>query len=245
MASVIQASTIPSKSRLRIYVPVGIVATLIALTGFWPTYFGPLFTGTVNAAPIIHVHAAVFVGWLLIVIGQATLAATGHKALHIKLGHFGILYGFFVTLIGVVTAFALFGARVHAGKSQVAQARLFVPLTFLVVFLPFLIADWAYRRRPEIHKRLIIVATTILLIAAVHRMTHVLGPRPIDPMKVLLVWLAPIYIAMAYDLVKSRRVHPVYLVGIAAVIYLKFGRVPLSKSEAWKDFAAWVTTFYL
>jgi hypothetical protein len=59
------------------------------------------------------------------------------------------------------------------------------------------------------------------------------------------VWLAPIYVAMIHDFFRSRIVHPVYLIGILAVIYLKFGRIPLTKSEAWRDFAAWVTKFYI
>lgn len=245
MVSVVQAQSVPLHGWKRAYVPVGIVATLIALTGFWPTYFGPLLAGTVDSPPIIHIHAAVFVGWLLIVIGQATLAATGHRALHIKLGNFGMIYGVFLIFVAVATSFVIFGNRIEAGEIEQAQNRLFVPLTDMVIFAPFLAAAWVYRRRPEIHKRLIVVATTILLIAAVHRMTFILGPRPIAPAKILLVWLAPIYVAMIHDFFRSRIVHPVYLIGILAVIYLKFGRIPLAKSEAWRDFAAWVTTFYV
>lgn len=112
----------------------------------------------------------------------------------------------------------------------------------MLVFAPFLAAAWFYRRKPEIHKRLIIVASTILLIAAVHRMTFLGGPPPPVP-QLLLVWLAPICLGMGYDLVKRRTVHPVYLLGVAAVVYLKFLRKPLCNSEAWKDFVGWVTTF--
>jgi hypothetical protein len=60
-----------------VYVPATLVATLIALVGFWPTYFGPLLAGTADGVPIIHVHAAVYSGWLMLVIAQGVLAATG------------------------------------------------------------------------------------------------------------------------------------------------------------------------
>ena len=156
-----------------------------------------------------------------------------------------MIYGVFLIFVAVATAFVMFGNRIETAQIQEAQNKLFVPLTDMMVFAPFLAAAWWYRRRPEIHKRLIVVATTILLIAAVHRMTFILGPPPIAPAKILLVWLAPIYVAMIYDFVKSRTVHPVYLIGMLAVVYLKFGRIPLFNSEAWKDFAAWVTTFYV
>ncbi|HVF16784.1 MAG TPA: hypothetical protein VNA21_07720 [Steroidobacteraceae bacterium] len=221
------------------------MAALIAVTGFWPTYFGPLLAGTLETLPVIHIHAAVFVGWLLLVIAQAALAATGRRALHVKLGSFGIIYGVFLIFVGLATAFVHFAVRIEAGNIEQARNQLFVPLTDLMVFTPFLFAAWLYRRNPEVHKRLIIVATTVLLIAAVHRMTFILGARPIPPARVLLVWLAPIYLGMIHDLVKQRRVHPVYVIGIAAIIYMKFYRVPLFESQAWKSFAAWLTTFYV
>jgi hypothetical protein len=229
---------------MRVYLPVGVIALTIAIAGFWPTYFGPLLSGTVQALPIIHIHAAVFVAWLLLVITQAALAATGRMALHIRIGEVGLYFGLGVIAVGIITAFALFAARIEAGHVQEAQDRLFVPLTDLMVFAPFFAAAWLCKRRPEIHKRLIIVATTILLIAAVHRMTF-LGPRPVAAPTLLAVWLAPIYLGMTADLIKRRIVHPVYLAGIAAILYLKFLRVPLFQSDAWKGFAEWLTTFYV
>ena len=44
-----------------------------------------------------------------------------------------------------------------------AQRWLFGTLRDVVFFVPFLVAGWVYRRRPEIHKRVMLVATTILL----------------------------------------------------------------------------------
>jgi hypothetical protein len=231
-------------SAMRIYVPAGAVAMLIAVAGFWPTYFGPLLAGTLQTLPMIHIHAAVFVGWILLVIAQAALAATGKWALHVKIGHIGMVYGLLLILVGVATGFTLFAARIAAGHIQEAQDRLFVPLTDMLVFAPFLGAAWIYRRRPEVHKRLIIVATTILLIAAVHRMAF-LGGRPPPIPQLMLVWLAPISLGMACDFIRHRLVHPVYLLGIGAIVFLKFGRVPLFKSEAWNIFAGWLTTFYV
>jgi hypothetical protein len=239
------SSTIVStySTNFRIYIPAAIAATAIAIVGFWPTYFGPMVAGTLQAVPMIHLHAAVFIGWLLIVIAQAALAAAGHRAMHIKVGNAGMLYGVLLIIVGIATAFSQFAARIDAGQIQEARDRLFVPLTDMMVFIPFLAAAWRYRRKPEIHKRLIVVATTILLIAAVHRMT-ILGPRPLAPYKILVVWLAPIYMAMLYDLIKRRLVHPVYLMGIAAILYLKFLRIPLFKSAAWSEFSGWLTRFY-
>ncbi|HVJ31344.1 MAG TPA: hypothetical protein VNA66_13605, partial [Gammaproteobacteria bacterium] len=150
---------------------------MIAFIGFWPTYFGPLVAGTVDKTAIIHVHAAVYVGWLAIFVTQAVLAATGRVASHIKLGRFAIGYGVLVIAVGLITAFARFAVRGRAGEAAAAQAQLLGPLLDMLVFAPLFAAAVYYRRTPEVHKRLMIVATTSLLIAAVTRMP-ILGSPP-------------------------------------------------------------------
>jgi hypothetical protein len=228
---------------LRVYLPIALIATSIALAGFWPTYFGPLVSGTLQTIPMIHVHAAVFVGWMLLVGLQAWLAASGRLRLHRRLGEYGMYWGLLVIVAGIVTAFTVFDQRIDAGQIEDAQKRLFVPLTDIMVFIPFFAAAWIWKNRPELHKRLIIVASTVLLIAAVHRITF-LGPRPRPPAVILAIWLAPIYIAMLRDWTRERRIHVVYLLGIAAVLFLKFGRIGMARSQTWHDLAAWLTTMY-
>lgn len=102
---------------MRIYVPIGFLCLLIAIAGFWPTYFGPLLAGTPHALPIIHLHAIVFTGWVILVIAQAWLAATRRIALHMKVGKFGMAWGLVVILVGWATAFSRFGDRIHRGQS--------------------------------------------------------------------------------------------------------------------------------
>ena len=103
------------------------------------------------------------------------------------------------------------------GTWQAASIGLFVGLTDMLTFAPFSPPAWFYRGRPEVHKRLIIVATTILLIAPVHRMHWFLG-RPAPVVAILLIWLARSISAMIHDFIRRRLVHPVYLLGILAVL---------------------------
>lgn len=226
-----------------VYITVALLAVAIALAGFWPKYFGPLLTGTLQTITLIHIHAIVFVGWLVIVGMQSWFAASGRLALHMRVGHYAMIWGVLVIVVGVVTAFAVFGDRIAAGNVQEARNRLFVPLTDMMVFVPFFVAAWLLRRRPEHHKRLIIVATTILLIAAVHRIPFLGGQPPPVP-QLLAVWLAPVYIGMIHDFLGTRRVSPIYLLGIGAVLFLKFGRRSMYSSQAWQDLSAWFVTFY-
>ena len=107
----------PLVRRRRFYVGTSVVMALIAVVGFWPTYFGPLVRGTLSQPLLIHVHTAVFVGWLLLFLTQVVLAATGHVKWHVRLGRFGIGYGILVVVVGLVTGVSRSADRVHAGRS--------------------------------------------------------------------------------------------------------------------------------
>lgn len=235
----VQAS--PLRVRRAIYLGIGALATAIALMGFWPTYFGQIFTLTLDAPLVIHFHAIVFSGWLALLMTQAWLAATGRIAQHRKLGAWGMGYGVLIIFVGWLAAFAMFAMRVQAGEVEMAKARLFAPFTDMMFFAPVLGAAWAYRHKPEVHKRLIVVATTILLIAAAHRLIGNTLGRPPALGPVLAVWLSPIAVALAYDAIKHRIVHPVYLTGVAIVLAMK-ARSVVYKSDAWNALASWFVT---
>jgi hypothetical protein len=223
--------------RRRIFVPLALLITLIAFVGFWPTYFGKVLAGTVSAPLIIHIHAAVFVLWLALFIAQAVLAATGRRALHVKLGPWLMAYGVLLIAVALLTSVAIFHQRVAAGNFADAARRLFAPLRDMLVFAPFLAAGWIYRRKPEIHKRIMVAATTILLIAAVTRLAFLGKPVPMP--QFLLVWLAPIYLAMAWDWYTRRVVHPVYVIAVIVMVSMRL-MLPLRESHAWLAFATWL-----
>ena len=219
------------------YIGLSVLVTTIAFVGFWPTYFGPLVAGTVDKLPVIHVHAAIYVGWLAIFIAQATFAATRRMDLHVRLGNIGIGYGVLVIVMGVTVAISMFAVRVHAGNIEEAQMRLVAPLLDMVFFAPLFAAAVRFRRKPEIHKRLMIVATTVLLIAAVGRMSFVGRPWPL-----LLVWGSPLLLGAAYDVVRRRAVPWIYLLGIVVIVARAFGARLIGETDAWDDLSAWLAS---
>jgi len=226
---------LPVAGTRRFYIGISLLAVLIAAMGFWPTYFGPLLAGAADHPTVIHVHAAIFSGWLALFAAQAVLAAGGQIALHRKVGEVGIWYGVLIILVGLTTAFSQFADRVQAGSLEEAQTRLLAPFTDMIVFPIFFGAAVYFRRKPEIHKRLMLVATTTLLVAASLRMGFL--PRPMR----LLVWFSPILLGMAYDLIKRRSIHPVYIIGLAALYVLSL-RGALVETDAWLAFSGWLAT---
>jgi hypothetical protein len=94
-------------------------------------------------------------------------------------------------------------------------------------------------------KRLIVVAPTTLLTAAVGRLPFWLG-APVTPWNFslfIIIWLSPIFVAMVYDYFSKGIVHPVYLIGVLSLITLRF-RNPVKETQMWLDVSGWLAGFY-
>lgn len=221
-----------ARSGWSLYLGLSLLFVLIVAVGFWPSYFGALTTGDVDRPWFIHFHAVVYVGWLGLFVAQTALAAQGKLRQHMRLGNFLIGYGVVVILVGLLATFGMFWVRVQAGAVPAAQAGLVSPLLDMIVFTPFFAAAVYFRRVPDLHKRLMIVATTVLLIAAVARMRFLGG----DLLLVYLVWVSPIWIGMIRDWLSRRLLHPVYVVGLVAIA---LEGVPtrrfIGQTEVWRD----------
>ena len=212
----------------RFYVAITLILMGIVVRGFWPSYFGPLLNGGVTRPGIIHLHGAVFSGWMVLLLAQVSLVATGRVRMHRRFGNVGIAYGTLVLGIGLVVSFVAPVLHVRAGEWTIDRAAGFMllPLVDMVLFAGFFGAAIAYRRRPEIHKRLILAATVALAFAAVARMSFE------SPVVFLLVWLSPLFAGMAVDVFTRRRVHPVYFISVA-IMAAAFVRIFFMQSEGW------------
>lgn len=201
---------------------------VIVVVGFWPSYFGPLLRGNVTRPLVIQLHGLVFVGWMALLLTQVILAARGQVRLHRKVGKFGIAYGCLVLAMGVAAGLAAPVMHVVKGEWTADRAAGFLLTTMgdMTLFGTLFGAAVAYRRRPEVHKRLMIAATVALLFAAVGRM------RFTSMVVYELVWLSPMVVGMAHDWISRRRVHPAYIVGTAG-LFLGSLRELAVQSEAW------------
>ena len=214
-----------------IYVGLSALMGLMAVVGFWPKYFGPLVLGTLVQPLLIHLHATVFTGWLVLFFLQAYFAATKQIRLHLALGRAGIWYGVLLIIVGLTTGVI----RSSASPPGRAEALLLAIIEDMVMFAGFFgVAIW-YRKRPKVHRPAMVVAATSLLVAAVARMTFV----PPGPGR-LAVWSMPILIAAAGDFRQTRSVHPVYLIGLGVCVVRIFNVPVISSTAAWGSFAHWV-----
>ena len=216
----------------------------IVFVGFSRSFYGTFLADAAHPW-IIHVHAAVYVGWLALLIAQTVLAARGDIATHRRVGKFGIAYGALVWVLGLIVSIAMPVINVHSGQWPMERGEQFlaIPLGDMVLFGAFFGAAIAYRRKPEIHKRLIILAAVAVMFAAVGRAftnAAVLLGDPAAPLggvpARLVLWYSPVIVAMAHDLVTRRRIHPVYWIGVVAMA-VAFLRVPYSRTDHWHGIA--------
>lgn len=118
-------------------------------------------------------------------------------------------------VVGLAAAFNQLANGIAAGQVEAAQRGLITPFTDMIFFPMFFGAEIAFRRRPEIHKRLMLLATVMLLVAAVLRIR-------VGMPAFLSIWLAPVFIAMIYDYASRRVIHPVYVIGLVVLTVIGF-----------------------
>jgi hypothetical protein len=213
--------------------------TVVVIAGFWPSYFGQLFGDFPVRNPIIHMHAVIFTGWLLLLLAQVLLVAGGNTKFHRKLGVAGALYGILIVLTGLAATLVLPVEKIGSGEWTLDQAASFLilPLGDLLIFSAFFGAAIWFRKKSEIHRRLILVASVMLVFPAAAR---IYGESSIPAL--LLLWLFPLVAAMILDGMLNRKVHMAYLSGLI-VMLLSVGRVAVWETEAWLDFGRWLLGF--
>lgn len=235
--------TVPLARRgISIFIPIVLLMCAITVAGFWDDYFRDLLLGRLERRWLLHLHVLVSMGWLVLVALQAWLAMTRRTALHVAIGRWGMGLGVAVAIIG--WGFALTRVAERAALHGVAFVeRLFVaPLFDMLVFSIFLGGAWFTRRRPDFHKRYILLATTALIIPGVGRLPFFNGTSSValaDVIPFLLLWLSPVFIAMAHDWHRQRRVHPVYIFGIGVMVALRYRQL-VRETDAWRDFMHWL-----
>lgn len=216
------------------YVTMAIVLFLMIVVGFWPSYYGPLVRGAADAPWILHLHGVIYIGWMLLLVAQTVLAARGRIRAHRTAGNYGIALGTAVFVMGLLVSFVAPVMTYNAGTRTLDEAAgfLLIPLGDMVLFGALFFPAVIYRSKPEVHKRLMILATIAIAFAAIFRM-QALG-LPLNAG--LVLWFALPIACMIYDLKSQGRIHRIYWYGIAGMGVAAL-RLPFSGSETWIAFA--------
>lgn len=236
------ASTIAAPRRVRmhpdrLFFPALCLLILVTVwLGFSKTYYAAGWFKAPLPSPIIHVHAAVFTLWLLTLIAQTGLVSARKVKLHMTLGLWGFALAAVMVVIGSMAAVnALRRDMSPPGSGLTALTFFVVPVTTLATFA--VLAGWSYavRRKPAEHKRLIMLATIVLLDAAIGRFPYTITPMgPLAQLLILCVFLA---LMVGYDLYSQKGILRATWVGSLLIVAVQTIRVPLAQMEPWQHFA--------
>jgi uncharacterized membrane protein YozB (DUF420 family) len=195
---------------------MAVISAAVILAGFASRDLPRVWSGE-PVPPIIHLHAAVFTGWLGLFIAQTTLVGRGRIEMHRRLGMASALFALFMLAIGVQATLVVTRMG-HRGIPGVmfADPAGFMLLNFVAigVFIVLVAAGWAFRRKPQTHKRLMLMAALSLLGPRVSRLPLVAGHVPaVAAVRLTLLIAGPIY-----DFVTRRKVHPAYIFGVLLIV---------------------------
>ena len=225
----------------RFHLRMAVLFVAIAFSGFIPTYWAPLASGTFSAPPIVHVHGTLLFSWTLLYLIQTMLVASGRTARHQALGLFGIALFSVMCCSIVATRLILLRTEVQVGFGDAARRFSAIALCSLPLLIGFFAAAIANIRRPELHKRLMYLLMVGLMIPAIARVFLVLlkpagalGPPPVFVLvPPTLTAAVLIIVAIIYERRRYGRVHPVYVYGGATLVLWTLAIVPFSGTAAW------------
>jgi hypothetical protein len=202
-----------------IYVFMAGLFLVTAVVGFAPRSAAILAGERPNPPLVVHIHAALMVSWLVLLLAQTTLAATGRGRLHRTLGLASVALAPAVVAAMIAITIWRFGERVELGQMMAGANILLAQGRSIFCFSLFY--AWAILvrgRDSETHKRMMILATLTLLTAAITRITWLPTTMPASYDAVhgyMLLLLVP---ALAYDIARRGRPHAAYLIGLGLLL---------------------------
>lgn len=227
-------------ARSRFYLQLSLAFVAIAVAGFSTTFFVPLARGTFAAPTVIHVHGALMFTWLLLFVAQAALVLQRRVRAHRRAGWFGVVLAGAIVISGVMAGrFA--SVRDLAASGQDWPYGAFVNIVIeMLVFGGLVTAAVALRRRPEAHKRLLVLATISALGPAWFRFRHFLPFVPNPTVSFAIVADALLLVVLARDWRGMRRVHPAYVWGGGVMVAVHAIELLAAESRTWLDFGRWL-----
>jgi len=188
------------------YFAMSLLLAAIVVAGFKRTVNDNLFYPAVPRPFILWTHASAFTAWAIFFICQSTLVRVRKVSWHRSIGWFGAGLAAVMVPLGVTTAIVM--ARFDMVQLHVPDADAFLSIPFydMIAFGVCIGLAIYWRTKPELHRRLIFIATCGLMDAAFGRFDYLFNNNLFFPCLDLLIILG-----VCRDLLVDRRVHKVYL----------------------------------
>ena len=211
---------------------------VIALAGFIPDSLMKIDMVKAGQRPpfplILHVHSVLMGSFLLLLLAQTILMATGRDGLHRRIGPVAMVLVPALVVAGLIlvptTWLSIWGALHHAPPAALPALRdlhlrlddiMLLQLRIGVLFPLFIWLGLRARNSDAgFHKRMMLLAPAVALPAAFDRITWIpttFPHSPVGPDLYVLLAVAPMFL---WDVIRNRRIHHAYVVFLAASLPL-------------------------
>ena len=206
----------------------------IVFIGFAQSYF---LAGMVRAKlpnTLVHIHGAIFVSWIFLLVLQNSLVAARRIRWHMTLGVLGVILPPLMVTFGALT---LCDSIRRNGTGIPAELILVGDAEELLLFAGLTAWGMIRRRTPASHKRLMILGTLAIIGPAVNRWPF---PDAIRlPATIAIILIVPLLV-VAYDVWSLRRVHRTTAIGVTLITVSSLTLIPLTQLGIWQPVIAWI-----
>jgi hypothetical protein len=172
---------------------------------------------------MLQVHVFAFVGWLTLLTTQVLLVRMKRVSLHRLIG-FGMLFILLPVMVIAGMGTEIESQRRSGGQNDEDLSFFVTPLIETILFTGLAVAAVVKRRDPAAHKRLIFLATSLILVAAFNRwwgetLDAWFGSGFWSP--ILSVFFGPnllMLCGISYDALSRGAIHAVYRVAIPVIV---------------------------
>jgi hypothetical protein len=232
---------IVSRKRLpSFFLVMAVVGLFAAIIGFGKTFFLPVAGGSFRAPFVIHLHGAFAFAWILLFLIQPALIHFGRYRIHQYLGILGLLIAAGISVTMIPAGLFVVRRELDQGLGDFAYSSLLGVITSGILFFALVFAGIVNRKKPETHKRLMLLATIVVLWPAWFRFRHYFPsvPRP-EIWFGLILADSFIIIAWIWDKIKNGSVHPVLKYAGTFIIIEQSLEVALFGTPTYRVVAKW------
>ena len=210
------------------YFAMSLLIAAIVVWGFSRSVNDNLLHPAIPRPFLLWVHGAAFSAWIAFYTLQSALVRTRQIRWHRFLGWFGVALGAMMVPLGI--AISVIMGRFHAVQLHDPDPTfLSVPFCDMLVFPVFLALAIYWRRRSELHRRLLLIATCGLLDAPFARFDFIFFNSLLFVFADLVILLG-----VVRDLAVDHRIHRVYVAALPPLILLQGLAIYL-----WRGSPAW------
>ncbi|HEY2820419.1 MAG TPA: hypothetical protein VGJ06_05195 [Candidatus Acidoferrum sp.] len=192
------------------YFAMSLLMTAVVVGGFSLTMGARIIHPKTPPPTILYIHAFIFYGWLAFFIFQSALVRTHNVRLHRMAGWFGVALGVVIPALGISTAITMNRIKMMADAHSDAAAFMLVPFNDIACFTTAFALAIYWRKKPEYHRRLVLIASCALTAAGWGRFPGFFQNYFYAGVDSLIL------LGVVRDWIVNRRVHVVYKYALPA-----------------------------